>query len=112
MIKANQLLIQTTTGLARAKRNGRFMPKNRNLIANAETGILLPQNRNGLIVKRRSKTAKGAAKGNSGTKPWQENRPSKVARAKKLLRDPSYPTPEIMQSVADLLARKLERSGH
>ena len=41
----------------------------------------------------------------SEEKPWEALRKEKVARAKKLLRDANYPSPEVIRSVADLLAR-------
>lgn len=34
-------------------------------------------------------------------------RPAKVARARKLLADPNYPSKQVMQAVAEVLARKL-----
>ena len=84
------------------------MPKHRKLMTSAETEILLPQTRHGLIVKRPTNSAP-ARRRTSAAKPWAETRAGKMARAKKLLRDPNYPTPAILQSVANLLASKLDR---
>ena len=38
---------------------------------------------------------------------WKESRPEKVARARKLLKDPNYPSPKVLNSVARLLAKHL-----
>jgi hypothetical protein len=38
-------------------------------------------------------------------------RPEKIARAKRLVEDPSYPSPEVIDSVAGLLAKHLEPGG-
>jgi hypothetical protein len=38
---------------------------------------------------------------------WKESRPEAVARARKLLKDPNYPSAKVMNSVAKLLARHL-----
>ena len=43
------------------------------------------------------------------TKPWEEVRRDKVARAKKLLEDANYPSPEVIRSVAGLLARDWDK---
>lgn len=43
-------------------------------------------------------------------RPWQEVRNKKVARAKKLLRDANYPSPEVVRSVAGLLARNWHKT--
>jgi hypothetical protein len=40
-------------------------------------------------------------------KPWLSVRKGKVARARKLLADPKYPSPKVLASVARLLARHL-----
>ena len=39
--------------------------------------------------------------------PWREVRPDQVARARKLLEDPSYPPKKVTDAVAALLARHL-----
>ena len=44
-------------------------------------------------------------------KPWLSVRPSKIERARKLIRDPGYPQRKIVDSVARLLAKHL-RHGH
>ena len=41
--------------------------------------------------------------------PWQEVRPEKIDRARELIRDESYPSKEILESVADLLANGLHK---
>jgi hypothetical protein len=38
---------------------------------------------------------------------WKESRPEVVARAKKLLKNPGYPSAKVLNSVARLLARHL-----
>ena len=40
-------------------------------------------------------------------KPWLSVRPSKIERARKLIRDPGYPQRKIVDSVARLLAKHL-----
>ena len=45
----------------------------------------------------------------SGTKPWQSVRKTKVERARKLVKDPDYPTKQVTNAVADLLARHLDK---
>jgi hypothetical protein len=44
-------------------------------------------------------------------KPWLSVRPSRIERARKLIRDPGYPQRKIVDSVARLLAKHL-RHGH
>ena len=39
---------------------------------------------------------------------WHSTRPAKVARARKLAADPDYPSKEVLDSVAELLADKLD----
>ena len=41
-------------------------------------------------------------------KPWKGVRSAKVARAKVLVRDDSYPSTQVMNSVAELLAKHME----
>ena len=36
-------------------------------------------------------------------------RPAKVKRAKKLLADPAYPSPEVLQAIAETLAQHIRR---
>jgi hypothetical protein len=38
---------------------------------------------------------------------WQESRPEKVARARRLLKNPAYPGPSTLKAVARLLASRL-----
>jgi hypothetical protein len=40
--------------------------------------------------------------------PWQAVRPEKIERARELIRDENYPSKEILESVADLLANGLD----
>jgi hypothetical protein len=55
--------------------------------------------------KKMSKSHATTDSAPSEEKPWDEVRKLKVARAKKLLQDANYPSPEVIRSVADLLAR-------
>jgi hypothetical protein len=41
-------------------------------------------------------------------KVWQESRPEKVQRARRLIEDKGYPSKEVLQTVADLLSKKLK----
>ena len=43
----------------------------------------------------------------AGAPAWKSVRRSKVARARKLLADPDYPSKKVLQAVGELLARKL-----
>lgn len=38
---------------------------------------------------------------------WQESRPEKVARAKRLLKNPYYPSPKVINAIARLMAKHL-----
>jgi hypothetical protein len=38
---------------------------------------------------------------------WKESRPAVVARARKLLKNPNYPSPKVLNSMARLLAKHL-----
>ena len=42
-----------------------------------------------------------------GAPEWKSIRAATVARARKLVADPNYPSKKVMERVADLLARKL-----
>lgn len=42
--------------------------------------------------------------------PWQAARPEAVARARQLIQDKNYPSKEVMDSVAELLVKKLKPS--
>jgi hypothetical protein len=42
-----------------------------------------------------------------GEPEWKSIRAAEVARARKLVADPNYPPKQVMEAVADLLARKL-----
>ena len=44
-----------------------------------------------------------------GLRPWEAVRASKVRRARKLLKDPNYPSKKTMEAVAVLLAQSLSR---
>lgn len=55
-------------------------------------------------MKRKRRSVKWAPAG----KPWLAVRKGKVARARRLLRDSNYPPPEVLDSVARLLARHLK----
>ena len=56
----------------------------------------------------RKKTPSGDGE-RAAVQPWREVRPDKVARARKLLEDPSYPPKKVTDAVASLLARHLDR---
>ena len=61
------------------------------------------------MKRRASKPADDETPG--GPHPWQSLRKSKIARAKKLVRNGEYPPKKVIESVAKLLARHLpERS--
>ena len=68
--------------------------------------------RNGMTIPMRSKP-KPKAKPSPDDRPpegepeWKSIRAAKVARARKLVADPNYPSKKVMQAVADLLASKL-----
>lgn len=64
---------------------------------------LLAVNRDDPSPRRRKPAAKRPS-------AWQQVRPAKVAKAKQLLKNKQYPPPEVLNSVAHLLARNL-RSG-
>lgn len=55
-------------------------------------------------MKRTRRFVKSAPAG----KPWLDVRKEKVARARRLVRDSNYPPPEVLDSVAGLLARHLK----
>jgi hypothetical protein len=57
--------------------------------------------------KGRPPSTAATMKGAAGS--WQEVRPDKVARAKKLLQDPDYPSAKVIHSVARLMARHLSK---
>ena len=40
--------------------------------------------------------------------PWKSVRRAKIAKAKVLIRDDSYPSKQVMESVAELLAKHME----
>jgi hypothetical protein len=54
---------------------------------------------------RKPSAAPAAPKPSAGS--WKEVRPEKVARAKRLLQDPNYPSGKVMGAVARLMARHL-----
>jgi hypothetical protein len=49
------------------------------------------------------------ARPNQPDKPWNEVRKEKLERARRLLQDAHYPSEEVVESVADLLARSWGR---
>ena len=53
---------------------------------------------------RHARAEQAEAKPN-GDAPWAGVRAAKVARAKSLIQDPNYPSAEVIQTVARLLAR-------
>jgi len=67
------------------------MLKNRKTKPQGETGIFLPESRNGCIVKRHLKKAQPAVKTAATNQPWSETRSEMVERAKKLVGDANYP---------------------
>jgi len=62
-------------------------------------------------VKRNRRPAKPPPPKRGGQppagKPWLAVRKGKVARARRLIADPKYPSPKVLDSVARLLARHL-----
>lgn len=61
-------------------------------------------------IKRKPGTTQPSAKRagqQASTKPWLAVRKGRVARARKLLDDPNYPPPKVLESVARLLAKHL-----
>ena len=51
----------------------------------------------------------------AGGLPWETVRPDKVAKAKQLVQDENYPSKEVLEKVADLLAGHLrggEQGNH
>ena len=53
---------------------------------------------------------KRGASSSSSYSSYSAVRQRKVERARQLLRDPNYPPPEVIDSVSQILARKLKRS--
>ena len=43
-----------------------------------------------------------------GRPSWRDARPEKVAKARRLVQDKSYPSRQVLESVADLLAEHLQ----
>ena len=43
------------------------------------------------------------------SQPWQSLRRKEVERAKKLVKDPNYPSPAVTKAVARLLAKNLQK---
>jgi hypothetical protein len=61
-------------------------------------------------IKRKPRTVQPTSKRDGqppSGKPWLAVRKGKVARARRLLEDPNYPPPKVLDSVARLLARHL-----
>ena len=63
-----------------------------------------------LVIDLRMNRAEPDQKGDEksrGLRPWEAVRASKVRRARKLLKDPAYPSKKTLDAVADVLARGL-----
>jgi hypothetical protein len=71
--------------------------------------MLIKNNNKTTKTKRSNKARKPTAVSSVKAKPdaWKEVRPEKVARAKKLLQNPGYPSGKVINSVARLLAKHL-----
>ena len=59
------------------------------------------------VQRRARRKPQSGGKAKPAEQPWREARPEEVARARKLLADPSYPPKNITDAVARLLARHL-----
>jgi hypothetical protein len=60
-----------------------------------------------LPMKPRRPARKPAEALPDGARPWQSVRPGKVKRARKLVRQPGYPSKAALEAIARLLAEKL-----
>ena len=73
--------------------------------------MLTKNNNKTTKTKRSDKERKASAaltmKAAAGS--WKEVRAEKVARARKLLQDPSYPSNKVLSSIARLMARHLDK---
>lgn len=74
-------------------------------------GMLTKNNNKTTKAKRSRKERKASAllTMKDATGSWKEVRAEKVARAKKLLQDPAYPSGQVLNSIARLLARHLDQ---
>jgi len=61
-------------------------------------------------MKRRRKRVEASGEGVPSSKPWDVTRAEKVAHARRVVQEKGYPSKEILDSVADLLAKKLKPS--
>jgi len=61
-----------------------------------------------ILGRRRKKEKATSSEDGPAGQPWKGVRPAKVAKAKLLLRDASYPSRKVVESVAELLAEHLE----
>jgi hypothetical protein len=70
--------------------------------------MLIKNNTKTTKIKRSNKAAKpNSTKASSGS--WKEIRAEKVARAKKLLEQPGYPSGKVINSIARLMAKHLSK---
>jgi hypothetical protein len=71
--------------------------------------MLIKNNTKTTQIKRskqeRKTSSSNPVKTHSGS--WEESRPEEVARAKKLLENPDYPSGKVVHSIARLLAKHL-----
>ena len=78
------------------------------LIYAADLPARLFKGRDGTTIPMRSKPKSSRDdRPPEGEPGWKSIRAAKVARARKLVADPNYPPKQVMEAVADLLARKL-----
>ena len=61
-------------------------------------------------MKQRRPKAEASGESVPGIKPWHATRTEKVVQARRLIQDKNYPSKEILDSVANLMAKKLKRS--
>jgi hypothetical protein len=59
-------------------------------------------------MKRRRKRAESSSERVPSARPWNATRAEKVAHARRVIQDKNYPSREILDSIAHLLAKKLK----
>jgi len=72
------------------------------------SGVATPEKKH--AMKRRRKRVEASGEGVQSARLWDATRAEKVAHARRMLQDKNYPSKEILDSVADLLAKKLKPS--
>ncbi len=69
--------------------------------------MLIKNNKTTTTQKRTVRKENSAPAKPKSSEAWNQTRPAKVARAKKLLQNPNYPPGKVMKAVAKLLAEHL-----